>query len=181
MGLTDSPLCRKCGVEEETSAHILCKCEALAWTIFWPSVAGSAACALLRTRGVKHSGNWPQCVSVLGLSVVRFCLPTVCIDEQSSLLLYTNSAVPLISCLLLATPVPILENNLNYQFYMVLTVYMVLTMYITLRITGFVDFLHSLIFIKENKISGNGSVHVFRWKVPTSSVDYSTFPSEPNE
>ena len=30
MGLSDSPLCRRCGVEDETSAHILCECEALA-------------------------------------------------------------------------------------------------------------------------------------------------------
>jgi hypothetical protein len=30
MGLTDSPLCRKCGAEEETSADVLCECEALA-------------------------------------------------------------------------------------------------------------------------------------------------------
>jgi hypothetical protein len=30
MRLLDSPLCRKCGVKEETSAHILCECEA------WP-------------------------------------------------------------------------------------------------------------------------------------------------
>jgi hypothetical protein len=30
MGLTDSPLCRKCGVEDETSAHMLCRCEVLA-------------------------------------------------------------------------------------------------------------------------------------------------------
>jgi len=30
LGLLDSPLCRKCGVTEETSAHILCECEALA-------------------------------------------------------------------------------------------------------------------------------------------------------
>jgi hypothetical protein len=30
MGLLDSPLCRKCGVKEETSAHILCECETLA-------------------------------------------------------------------------------------------------------------------------------------------------------
>jgi hypothetical protein len=30
MGLIDSPLCRKCGAEDETSAHILCQCEALA-------------------------------------------------------------------------------------------------------------------------------------------------------
>jgi len=30
LGLLDSPLCEKCGVGEETSAHILCECEALA-------------------------------------------------------------------------------------------------------------------------------------------------------
>jgi len=30
MGLTNSPLCRRCGVEDKTSAHILCECEALA-------------------------------------------------------------------------------------------------------------------------------------------------------
>jgi hypothetical protein len=32
MGLTDSPLCRKCGAEEETFAHTLCLCEALTST-----------------------------------------------------------------------------------------------------------------------------------------------------
>ena len=30
LGLLDSPLCRRCGAQEETSAHILCECEALA-------------------------------------------------------------------------------------------------------------------------------------------------------
>ena len=30
LGLLDSPLCRRCGLREETSAHILCECEALA-------------------------------------------------------------------------------------------------------------------------------------------------------
>jgi len=30
LGLLDSPLCRGCGVQEETSAHSLCECEALA-------------------------------------------------------------------------------------------------------------------------------------------------------
>jgi hypothetical protein len=30
MGLVDSPLRRKCGAGEETSAHVLCECEALA-------------------------------------------------------------------------------------------------------------------------------------------------------
>ena len=30
IGLSDSPLCRRCGAQEETSAHIPCECEALA-------------------------------------------------------------------------------------------------------------------------------------------------------
>jgi hypothetical protein len=30
MGLGDNPICRKCGSDEETLVHILCKCEALA-------------------------------------------------------------------------------------------------------------------------------------------------------
>jgi hypothetical protein len=30
MGLIDSPLCRKCGAENETTAYVLCWCEALA-------------------------------------------------------------------------------------------------------------------------------------------------------
>jgi hypothetical protein len=30
MGLSNNPTCRKCGTEEETSVHVLCKCEALA-------------------------------------------------------------------------------------------------------------------------------------------------------
>jgi len=30
MELLDIPLCRRCGAENETSAHILCECEALA-------------------------------------------------------------------------------------------------------------------------------------------------------
>ena len=30
MGLSDSPLSRRCGEQDETSAHILCECEALA-------------------------------------------------------------------------------------------------------------------------------------------------------
>jgi hypothetical protein len=30
MGLSDSPLCRRCGAEDETLAHILCECQALA-------------------------------------------------------------------------------------------------------------------------------------------------------
>jgi hypothetical protein len=29
-GLSDNPICRKCGTEEETSVHVVCACEALA-------------------------------------------------------------------------------------------------------------------------------------------------------
>ena len=30
MRLSDNPICRKCGTEEETSVHVLCACEILA-------------------------------------------------------------------------------------------------------------------------------------------------------
>ena len=30
MGLSNNPICTKCGTLEETSVHILCECEALA-------------------------------------------------------------------------------------------------------------------------------------------------------
>jgi hypothetical protein len=30
MGLSNNPICRKCGTEDETSVQILCACEALA-------------------------------------------------------------------------------------------------------------------------------------------------------
>ena len=30
VGLSNNPICRKCGTEGETSVHILCECEALA-------------------------------------------------------------------------------------------------------------------------------------------------------
>ena len=29
MGLSDNPICRKCGIEDETSIHVLCACENL--------------------------------------------------------------------------------------------------------------------------------------------------------
>jgi hypothetical protein len=47
MRLTDSPLCRRWGAEEETSAHVLCECEALAtlrhffWTLRTPISLGA--------------------------------------------------------------------------------------------------------------------------------------------
>jgi len=30
MGLGNNPICRRCGIEEVTSVHILCECEVLA-------------------------------------------------------------------------------------------------------------------------------------------------------
>jgi len=48
LGLLDSPVCRRCGTEEETSAHILCECEALALLIH--TYLGSF---ILQPEGIK--------------------------------------------------------------------------------------------------------------------------------
>jgi len=55
IGLSDSPLCRRCGVEDETSAHILCECEALT------SLRRVTGLLLLGARGhqeYKSGVNW---------------------------------------------------------------------------------------------------------------------------
>ena len=54
LGLLDSPLCRKCGKKEETSAHILCKCEALA--SFRHMYLGSF---FLEPEDIRHIGLGP--------------------------------------------------------------------------------------------------------------------------
>ena len=51
LGLLDSPLCTKCGVGKETSAHILCECEALASLI--PAYLGSF---FLEPKGIRSLG-----------------------------------------------------------------------------------------------------------------------------
>jgi len=64
IGLLDSPFCRKCGVREETSAHILCECEAL--DSLRHAYLGSF---LLETEGIKSLGVgaiW-NCSKVAGL------------------------------------------------------------------------------------------------------------------
>jgi hypothetical protein len=48
MGLRDSPLCRKCGAEDETSAHVLSRCEALA------SSRHTYLGSFLEPRDIKH-------------------------------------------------------------------------------------------------------------------------------
>jgi hypothetical protein len=56
MGLSNSPTCRKCGTEEETSVHMLCECEALA-----------------SLRHI-HLGSFfldPQDIRVLGVGAIR--------------------------------------------------------------------------------------------------------------
>jgi hypothetical protein len=45
VGLLDSPLCRRCGAEDETSAHFLCECEAL------PSLRRVSGLLFLGARG----------------------------------------------------------------------------------------------------------------------------------
>ena len=45
MGLIDSPLSRRCGAEDETSAHVLCECQTPIWVPFsW-------------TQRIKSGGN----------------------------------------------------------------------------------------------------------------------------
>jgi hypothetical protein len=56
MGLIDSPLCRKCGAEEETSAHVLSECEALA-TPRHTTYLGSLFLDPENVRSLKSRGN----------------------------------------------------------------------------------------------------------------------------
>jgi len=56
LGLSDSPLCRWCAAEEETSAHILCECEPLA-----SHSSGSLGSFFLEPEDVKFrslGANW---------------------------------------------------------------------------------------------------------------------------
>ena len=48
MGLSNTPICRKCGTEDETSVHILCECEALG--SLWYTHLGSF---LLEPKDIK--------------------------------------------------------------------------------------------------------------------------------
>jgi len=49
LRLSDSPLCRRCGAEEEISDHILCECE--------PLTSHSSGFLLLGARGRKPGGH----------------------------------------------------------------------------------------------------------------------------
>jgi len=59
LGLLDSPLCRKCGVGEENSAHILCECEALASLIH--VYLGSFFLGPEDIRSLGLGAIWNQC------------------------------------------------------------------------------------------------------------------------
>jgi len=84
LGLLDSPLCRRCGAQEETSAHIRCECEALAslrhaylgsfswsWRILRVSAWGPSGTSV-RLRG-SHDLMWdtkgpslrPRCIGAV--------------------------------------------------------------------------------------------------------------------
>jgi hypothetical protein len=61
MGLTNSPLCRRCGAEEETSAHTLCECEALAslkHTHLGPSFLDPEDIKSLSLGAIWKFSNW---------------------------------------------------------------------------------------------------------------------------
>jgi hypothetical protein len=83
MGLTNSPFCRRCGAEEETPAHVLCECEALAtlrptylisifsWTLNISEFYGQSGTSLkgqgshnldIGLRGKKGESKKPTCI-----------------------------------------------------------------------------------------------------------------------
>jgi hypothetical protein len=53
LGMSDSPLCRRCGAEDETSVHILCECEALA-----SLTHAYLSSFLLEPRDIKSISLW---------------------------------------------------------------------------------------------------------------------------
>jgi hypothetical protein len=63
MGLSDSPLCRRRGAEDETSVHILCECETLA------SLRHAYLGSFLEPEGLKRIslGDIWNCSKVMGL------------------------------------------------------------------------------------------------------------------
>jgi hypothetical protein len=56
LGLLDTPLCRRCGVKEETSAHIHCACGALA--SFRPMHLGSFFLELEDIKSIIMGAIW---------------------------------------------------------------------------------------------------------------------------
>jgi len=54
MGLINSPFCRGCGAEEETSVHVLCECQAFA--TLRHSYLGSFLLDLEEAASVKSGG-----------------------------------------------------------------------------------------------------------------------------
>jgi hypothetical protein len=57
MGLTDSPLRRRCGAEEEISGHVLCECEASAHSDTLPWVPFSWTLRMLELYIWGQSGT----------------------------------------------------------------------------------------------------------------------------
>jgi len=56
MGLSNNPIYRNCGTEEETSVHILCECEALASLRY--TYLGFFFLDLEDTRVLGMGANW---------------------------------------------------------------------------------------------------------------------------
>jgi len=56
MGLTNIPLCRRCGVEDETSSHILFECEAL--TSLGHACLGSFFLVPEDIKSFRLGANW---------------------------------------------------------------------------------------------------------------------------
>jgi predicted amidophosphoribosyltransferase len=78
MGLRDSPLCRKCGAEDETSAHILCRCDALAsishahlGSFFWEPEQLLSSYSSGVVSSAKHKLSFGMLLSIQGALVAQ--------------------------------------------------------------------------------------------------------------
>jgi len=78
MGLTNSLLCRRCGAENETSAHTLCECEVLASLryaylgSFFLDPEDMKSLSLTAIWNLAMEQGFPELVSGYGVQSVHF-------------------------------------------------------------------------------------------------------------
>jgi len=72
MGLTNSPICRRCATEDETSVHIFCECEALALGSFFLDPENIQGLSVGPSGTLAKGQSSPELVSDYGAQMARF-------------------------------------------------------------------------------------------------------------
>jgi hypothetical protein len=108
LGLTYSSLCRKCGAEEETSAHVLCECEALATLTRTHLGSFFLEPEDIKGLNLRVIWNFTKRAGLLWLECIygaqRVCKKPTCIGTTRdwpiiySILFYSNSFCYSLSC-----------------------------------------------------------------------------------